>query len=256
MDDLIDDDNGMRDRVVLVTGGARRIGAAIVRELHAEGYCVAIHYRDSEEDAQELADSLNEEYPETAIAVCADLLDTDCFDDLIEEVLGEWGRLDALVNNASSFYPTPLAEVAEEDWLDLTGSNLKAPLFLCQSAMVALQEHTGAVVNIIDAQWSRPQKDHPVYAAAKGGLVALTRSLARDLAPDVRVNGVAPGVILWPDNQEPDEDLADEVVQRIPLQRMGAPEDIAGAVRFLLSNEAAYITGQILAVDGGGSLLS
>ncbi len=250
------DDNGIQDRVALVTGGARRIGEAIVRELHNEGYRVAIHCRDSLDDAQTLASELNESYPDTAIVVTADLLDKDGLPEMVEEILGEWGRLDALVNNASSFFPTPLAEVAEQDWLDLTGSNLKAPLFLCQAAMDALIESEGGIVNIIDAQWQRPLADHPVYAAAKGGLVALTRSLARDLAPDVRVNGVAPGVILWPDNKAPNPDEAERCIQRIPMQRMGEPEDVAGAVRFLLSDEASFITGQILSVDGGGGLIS
>lgn len=250
------DDNGMQDRVALITGGARRIGEAIVRELHDEGYRVAIHCRDSVGEAQALADELNESYEDTAIVVTADLLDKDSLPELIEEVLAQWGRLDALVNNASSFYPTPLAELAEQDWLDLTGSNLKAPLFLCQAAMESLTENEGGIVNIVDAQWERPLAEHPIYAAAKGGLVALTRSLARDLAPDVRVNAVAPGVILWPDHQEPDPEVAERSIQRIPLQRIGEPEDVAAAVRFLLSDEASYITGQILAVDGGGSLLS
>lgn len=250
------EDSGMPEKVALITGGARRIGAAITRELHAEGYRVAVHCRDSVDEAQALVDELNDSYPDTALVVSADLLDAEALPALVDEVLDEWGRLDALVNNASSFFPTPLPEVVEQDWIDLTGSNLKAPLFLTQAAMAPLIECGGNIVNIIDAQWTRPLADHPVYAAAKGGLVALTRSLARDLAPDVRVNGVAPGVILWPDHHVPDEEAEERAIARIPLQRMGEPEDVAGVVRFLLSDEAAYVTGQILAVDGGGSLVS
>lgn len=249
------DDNGMQDRVALITGGARRIGAAIVRELHEEGYRVAIHCRDSVADARKLADALDADFPDTAMVASANLLDSESLSGLINEVLGEWGRLDALVNNASSYFPTPLGDVAEEDWNDITGSNLKAPLFLCQAATDALVETGGAVVNIIDALWQRPQRNHSVYAAAKGGLVALTRSLARDLAPDVRVNAVAPGTILWPEHEAPDEEVAERLISRIPLQRMGEPADIASAVRFLLSDDAAYITGHVLTVDGGSSLV-
>ncbi len=245
----------MQERVALVTGGARRIGEAIVRELHDDGYKVAIHCRDSVDDARVLAEELNEAYPGTAIVISGDLLDVESLQDLVDEVLNEWGQLDALVNNASSFYPTPLAEVAEPDWDDLTGSNLKAPLFLCQAAMDALAESGGAIVNIADAGWERPLARHPVYAAAKGGLVALTRSLARDLAPDVRVNAVAPGIILWPEHETPEAEVAERYISRIPMQRMGEPEDIASAVRFLLSEEASYVTGQVLNVDGGASVM-
>jgi pteridine reductase len=240
------------DRVALVTGASRRIGAEIVRGLHAAGYRVLLHYHRSEEAAQQLAGALNAERPDSVLALRADLDDTAALDELVRRAIDAWGHLDALVNNASAFYPTPLGTVTESQWDALLGSNLKAPFFLCQAAAPQLARRQGAIVNLVDVYAERPLKGYPVYSVAKAGLAALTRSLAVELAPDVRVNGVAPGAILWPEQTDGGQTQAD-ILARIPLARSGSPADIAGAVRFLLE-EAPYVTGQIIAVDGGRSV--
>ncbi|MDX1455052.1 MAG: pteridine reductase [Gammaproteobacteria bacterium] len=239
------------DRVALVTGAARRIGAAIVRELHAAGWQVVIHCRSSRDEADALASELNELRAGSAKVVTADLLNTDSLPGLVAATLGHFGRLDLLVNNASSFYPTPVGKITESDWQDLLGSNLKAPVFLVQAAREALRDASGSIVNIIDMNIDRPIADHPVYLAAKGGLATLTRALARDLAPAIRVNGVSPGAILWPESGL-DAQAQQAIVDATPLARTGAPEDIARAVRFFAEN--AFVTGQVLAVDGGRGL--
>ena len=240
------------DRVALVTGASRRIGAEIVRGLHAAGYRVLLHYHRSEEAARQLAGALNAERPGSVLALRADLDDTAALHELVRRAIDAWGHLDALVNNASTFYPTPLDTVTESQWDALLGSNLKAPFFLCQAAALHLARRQGAIANLVDIYAERPLKGYPAYSIAKAGLAALTRSLAVELAPDVRVNGVAPGAILWPEQADGGQTQAD-ILARIPLARSGNPADIAGAVRFLLE-EAPYITGQIITVDGGRSV--
>ena len=240
------------DKTVLVTGSSRRIGAAIVRSLHSAGYRVLLHYNRSEEPARQLAGALNAVRPDSVLALRADLDDTAALGELVQRAIDAWGHLDALVNNASTFYPTPLGTVTESQWDALLGSNLKAPFFLCQAAAPHLARRQGAIVNLVDIYAERPLKGYPAYSIAKAGLAALTRSLAVELAPDVRVNGVAPGAILWPEQPDGGQTQAD-ILARIPLARSGRPADIAGAVRFLLE-EAPYITGQIIAVDGGRSV--
>lgn len=239
-------------RVSLVTGGARRIGAAIASALHAAGADIALHYRGSHAEALALTEAFNAARPGSAHVFQADLNDPGAPTSLIESVIAWRGRLDVLVNNASSFYPTPLGEMTEESWADIVGSNLKAPLFLSQAATAELRSRRGAIVNIVDIHAQRPLGDHHVYGAAKAGLAMLTRSLARALAPEVRVNGVSPGAILWPENGMSD-DVKAHILEQIPLQKAGDPADIATAVLYLV-RDATYTTGQILAVDGGRSI--
>jgi pteridine reductase len=241
------------DRVVLVTGGARRVGAAIVAALHAAGCRVAIHCHNSREAAQTLAERLENQCADSCCVVEADLLETARLPGLIDSVIARFGRLDGLVNNASAFYPTELGQVGENAWDELVGSNLKAPLFLTQAAAPHLSEHGGAVVNIVDIHAERPLAGYPVYSVAKAGLAGLTRSMAIELAPRVRVNGVAPGVIEWPENGQFDPVERQRIIGQTLLQRRGSAEEVATAVRFLLL-DANYVTGQILAVDGGRSL--
>ena len=239
-------------KVVLITGAARRIGASIGRCLHAEGANVVIHYRGSAGAATALCEELNAVRNNSALPLQADLGDVDALPELVATVLAWQGRLDALVNNASSFYPTPMGSISTRDWDDLLGANLKGPLFLSQAALAALRESGGAIVNIVDIHAQRPLKDHAVYGAAKAGLAMLTRSLAKDLAPDVRVNGVSPGAILWPENDVTDASKED-ILRQIPVGRIGDPDDIAGCVLYLI-RDAGYVTGQIIAVDGGRSI--
>lgn len=239
-------------KVALVTGAARRIGATIARTLHAQGADVAIHYRESAAEADDLAEQLNTQREDSAATFAADLTDIANIEALGAAVTGWHGRLDILVNNASSFYPTPVGDITEQHWNDLIGTNLKAPLFLSQAVTPALRESNGVIVNIVDVHAQRPLRDHAVYGPAKAGLAMLTRSLAKDLAPDVRVNGVSPGAILWPENDMADA-TKDTILQQVPLGRAGAPDDIAGAVLYL-ARDAAYVTGQIIAVDGGRSI--
>lgn len=237
------------NRVALVTGAARRIGAEIARVLHGAGYCVALHYHRSAEDAENLAAQLNAERPGSARTLQADLAETSSLADLVERAAACWGGLDLLVNNASAFYPTPLGHITETHWDDLMASNLKAPLFLAQAAVPHLRRRGGCIVNIVDVYAERPLREYPVYSVAKAGLAALTKALAVELAPDVRVNGVAPGSILWPVGG----DIKPEVLAKVALERPGTPADIAQAVLFLAAG-APYVTGQILAVDGGRNL--
>lgn len=248
----VDQATSLTDKCALVTGAARRIGAAIAQRLHAEGANVAIHYRQSKAQADELCNRLNNIRANSARLFRADLNAESELVGLVDSVM-EWSdRLDILVNNASSFYPTPLGQITEENWSDLVGSNLKAPLFLSQAAAPHLRASKGNIVNIIDIHAYRPLRDHAVYGAAKAGLVMLTRSLAKDLAPEVRANGVAPGAISWPENGMSDA-VKREILEQVPLQRTGAPEDIAGCVVYL-ARDAGYVTGQVVAVDGGRSL--
>lgn len=238
-------------RVVLVTGSARRVGATIVRWLHGAGLRVLIHYRGSRDDAAALADSLNAQRQDSARILQADLLNLNDIQRLAREAEAAWGRLDFLVNNASTFYATPVGEIDAQAWDDLIGSNLKAPTFLTQACAAALARTRGAVVNIVDIHALRPLKGYPVYSAAKAGLWALTQAYARELGPDVRVNGVAPGAILSPEDPA-NAGTHEAMVERTALKREGHPDDIARTVRFLLL-DAPYITGQVIPVDGGRS---
>lgn len=241
----------MQDKAVLVTGGAKRVGAAICRRLHAAGANVAVHYRSSAQQALELRDELNALRPDSVAVFQADLLDVGALPQLVHQVVGKFGRLDALVNNASSFYATPLAGIDELQWSDLLGTNLKAPLFLAQAAADELRRRHGAIVNIADIHAERPMQGHLLYSVAKAGLVALTKGLAQEMAPQVRVNAVAPGVIVWPEGEEwQDDERRRKIVAHTLLKREGEPDDIARTVRFLL-NDSPYITGQVIAVDGG-----
>jgi len=242
----------LNDKVILVTGAARRIGAAIVTRLHENGARVAIHYRSSADDAENLANTLNSARADSAAVFQADLLKIEAVKSLVEAVVEWGGRLDGLVNNASSFYPTPVGSITETHWDELIGSNLKAPLFLSQASTDHLRGTNGAIINIVDIHAEKPLRDHAVYGSAKAGLAMLTRSLAKDLAPNVRVNGVSPGVILWPENSMT-QSVQKSILEQIPLARAGDPQDIAGCVLYLL-RDATYVTGQIISVDGGRSI--
>ncbi|WP_292975157.1 pteridine reductase [Nitrosomonas sp.] len=244
----------MKDKVILVTGGARRVGAAICRRLHRRGARLVVHYRGSSVEAHQLKQELEREYPDSVALLQADLLDINKIPALIDQIILRFGRLDALVNNASSFFPTPIGECTEQSWHDLMGSNLKAPLFLSQAAAPCLKENQGCIVNIIDIHAEQPLGRYVIYNTAKGGLAALTRSLAMELAPEIRVNGVSPGPILWPETSEwQNEATRAHIVDRTLLKRVGEPDDIARAVSFLIE-DAPFITGQIIAVDGGRSI--
>jgi pteridine reductase len=237
-------------KTALVTGAAKRVGRAIALELHTAGANLVVHYREAAAAAQALVDDMNAKRVGSAISLQADLLDGEACSTLVENSTAHFGRLDALVNNASSFFATPLGSIDESDWLDLIGSNLKAPLFLTQAAAPHLRQTRGAVVNITDIHAERPLAGYPLYCAAKAGLLGLTRALAVELAPEVRVNAVAPGPILWPDDAVFDAEARERIVNHTLLKRAGSPQDIARTVRFLF-NDAAYVTGQVLNVDGG-----
>jgi pteridine reductase len=243
------------NRWALVTGAAKRIGAVIARTLHAAGANVAIHYNRSAADADQLAAELNRGRAKSAFTIAADMRDIAAVERMAKQVLDRTGgRLDVLVNNASNFYPTPIGTITLEQWDDLFGSNLKAPLFLSQALVPALRAAHGVIVNIVDVHSQRPLRDHPVYGPAKAGLAMLTRSLAKDLGPDIRVNGVSPGAILWPEEGQGMSDaLRAAIIRQTALKRAGEPEDIAAAVLFLV-RDAPYVTGQIIAVDGGRSV--
>lgn len=236
---------------ILITGAAKRIGATCARLLHDEGHNVILHYRSAAAEADELCAELNAKRPGSAITWQADLLHSDELQALAAVAEVQWGGLDALVNNASAFYPTPFTEAGEAQWNDLLGSNLKAPFFLTQAVAATLAENNGCVVNIVDIHAERGLPGHSVYCIAKAGLAAMTKILAKELAPAIRVNAVAPGAILWPE-QDAQTDKAG-ILERIPLHRAGSPDDIAKAVRFLI-RDADYITGQIISVDGGRTL--
>ena len=240
----------MGGKTVLVTGAAKRVGSAIARELHAAGANVMLHYRSDVAGAEALVAEFNALRPASAACLQADLLDIESLPRLIAATVARFERLDALVNNASSFFATPLGQIDLAAWDDLIGSNLKAPLFLTQAAAPHLRAARGAVVNITDIHAERPLAGYPLYCAAKAGLLGLTRALAIELAPQVRVNAVAPGPILWPDDDVFDHAARDEIVAHTLLRREGSPQDIARTVRFLL-DDANYVTGQVINVDGG-----
>jgi pteridine reductase len=239
-------------RVALITGGARRLGAAIARRLHAGGANVAIHYRSSAAEAVALVAELHSVRADSAAAFAADLLDTDALRTIVDDVHRRFGRLDVLVNNASSFYATPLGSITPGQFDDLIGTNLRAPLLLAQAAAPALRQARGLILNMADIHGQRPLRDHAVYSAAKAGLIMLTRALARELGPEVRVNAIAPGPVLWPESGLA-ADLRAEIVGKTALLRSGSPEDIAAAA-FFFAAEAPYVTGQVLAIDGGRSI--
>jgi len=240
----------VQSKVVLITGGAKRVGAAICRRLHGAGANLMLHYRESAGEARLLQAELNHQRKDSVALIQADLLDVAKLHSLVDQTMQSFGRLDALVNNASSFFQTPVGEITADQWEDLIGTNLRAPLFLVQAAAPALKKSQGAVVNITDIHAERPLKNYVVYSVAKAGLVGLTRSLARELAPEVRVNAVAPGPILWPDDDAFDELSRQRIISHTPLKREGTPDDIAKAVHFLLA-EATYVTGETINVDGG-----
>ena len=237
----------MAEPVALVTGAGRRVGARIARELHAAGMSVAVHCHRSREEAERLRSAFEAERAGSATVVAADLLDPGAAGAVVAAVEERWGRLDVLVNNASTFYPTPVGEVTEAEWRDLVGSNLAAPFFLAQAAAPLLHAARGCIVNIADVYGHRPLAGHPVYSVAKAGLVMLTRALALDLGPDIRVNSISPGAVLWPENDDPERR---RIIDEIALRRSGDPGDIARAALFLV-RDAPYVTGQDLAVDGG-----
>jgi pteridine reductase len=239
-------------KTVLITGGAKRVGAAIARELHAAGANLAIHFKSSASEAANLALELNSARAGSAQTIRADLLDVSQMQMLADFATRHFGGLDILINNASTFYPTKLGNITPAAWDDLMGTNLKAPLFLAQAAVPALRKSRGLIINIVDIPATRPLRDYPLYCAAKAGLHMLTRSLAKELGPDIRVNGISPGPVLWPEGQG-DSAVRGKIVQRTILQRMGTPSDIARTVRFF-ATDAPFITGQILAVDGGRSV--
>ncbi|PCI67107.1 MAG: pteridine reductase [Piscirickettsiaceae bacterium] len=238
--------------MALITGAAYRIGAEIAETLHSAGYGVVVHYRQSQAGAEKLVQLLNGRRPHSAWAVNADLQSVDEIKAMVADAIAINGRLDVLVNNASGFYQTPVAAADEQQWDELMGSNLKAPFFVSQAAFPALKKQRGSIVNIVDIYAKNSLADFSIYSAAKAGLTSLTASLAKELAPAVRVNGVSPGAILWPKGQE--ESMSAEIVQKIPLQRQGSAKDIAETVLFL-ATQASYITGQVIAVDGGKSLV-
>jgi len=239
-------------KVVLVTGAARRVGAAVVRALHAAGANVIVHFRTSAEPAAELARELNELRADSARLAECDLLEIEQLPGLVNAATEAFGSLDILINNASTFYPTPLGDITEIDWNDLIGTNLKAPLFLSQAAATALRISGGLILNIADIHGMRPLGRHPVYSVAKAGLIMLTKSLAREMGPEVRVNAIAPGPVMWPEDGM-DSHLKETIVDKTALKRPGSTEDVARAALFF-ATEAPYVTGQILAVDGGRSV--
>jgi pteridine reductase len=244
----------LNKKVILITGGAKRVGAAICRQLHAEGADLMIHYRSSAHEARALQAELNLQRSHSVAIIQADLLEINGLPNLVAETIQQFGQLDVLINNASSYYPTEIGQIDETKWLDLVGSNLKAPLFLSQAAAQELRKNHGCIINITDMHVERPKKGYVVYSVAKAGLVTLTKSLAHELSPEVRVNAVAPGPVQWPDNNPQfDEVYRQRVINQTLLKRIGEPEDIAKAVKFLIY-DAPFITGHVLAVDGGRSL--
>lgn len=242
----------MRNKVVLVTGGAQRIGAQLCRTFHEAGFNVVVHYRNSAADAESLTDELNGYRRDSAQAVQADLLSGEykAFADTCRDT---WGRLDCLVNNASEFYPNDLPGATPEEWDTLVGINLKVPFFLSQALHPALRESAGSIVNLTDIYANKPLQGYSIYCIAKAGLSMLTQSMAKEFAPDVRVNGIAPGAILWPGNDAMSEETKATIIRQTPMKRQGSPEDVASTALFLV-RDAPYITGQVFNVDGGRSI--
>jgi pteridine reductase len=245
-------ENSLDDRVILITGAARRVGAEIARTLHAAGGRILVHYRSSAAAAEALAEELNTVRAGSAALFAADLQQDEVPERLVAAAVARFGRLDVLINNASTFYPTPVGKITRAAWEDLMGSNLRAPLFLAQAAAAPLARQRGLIINVVDIHGLRPLKGYPVYSIAKAGLAMLTRSLARELGPEVRVNGIAPGPVLWAEH-DLDDAAKREIIAKTALKREGSPQDIARTALFLI-RDAPYITGQIIAVDGGRSI--
>jgi pteridine reductase len=241
-----------RPNVALVTGGAQRIGAAIAKQLHHNGFNIALHYRNSDAAANKLAEQFNRARSHSAVCIRADLNNIEQVQQLALESKNAWGQLNALVNNASAFYPTPLEQPLDSHWDNLINCNLKGPFFLSQALAPALKASQGSIVNIVDIHGERPLQNHSIYCIAKAGVAMMTKSLAKELAPQVRVNGVAPGAILWPEQPLTDKEKS-AMLNKIPLQTTGKTSDIARTVSFLIQ-DAPYINGQIIAVDGGRTL--
>jgi pteridine reductase len=242
----------LEGKAALITGAARRLGARTAQTLHQNGADIIIHYRRSAAEAGALVDRLNALRPDSATALKADLLQRQQIDRLATEAVDAFGRLDILVNNASTFYPTPIGRIGEDHWNDLMGSNLKAPLFLSQACHPALRERRGCIVNMVDIHARSPLRKYPLYSIAKAGKAMMTRALAQEMAPEVRVNGVAPGAILWPEDKDQDEAEKKAILKQIPLGRVGHPQDIADSILFLVTSP--YINGQIINIDGGRQL--
>jgi pteridine reductase len=246
--------NNLQNKVVLITGGAKRVGATICRELHANGANLMIHYNTSKQEAKALQAELNLQRADSVSIIQGNLLNMAVVSSLISEVKKRFNKLDILINNASTYEPTDIGNINEENWHDLVGSNLKAPMFLAQAAAPILKKNHGCIINITDMHIEHPKKGYVVYSVAKAGLVTLTKSLAQELSPEVRVNAVAPGPVLWPENNPKfDEVYRQRVISQTLLKRVGDPTDIAKAVKFLAA-DAPFITGHVLAVDGGRSL--
>jgi pteridine reductase len=245
-------DGSLTGKTVLITGAARRVGATIARTLHGAGANLVIHYRKSARDAEALAAELGAARPNSATIIQADLLDVAKLPLLVEAATGTFGGLDVLVNNASTFYPTKIGEITSQAFDDLLGTNLKVPMFLAQAAVPALRHSRGLILNIVDIHALRPLRNYTVYCTAKAGLHMLTRSLAKELGPEIRVNGISPGPVLWPEGQG-DTKQRDKIIERTILKRMGEPADIAQTALFFAAH-APFITGQVLAVDGGRSV--
>lgn len=243
----------MTSRTVLITGGAHRIGAAITRDLHEHSMDVVIHYHQSLAEAEKLAEDLNGKRSDSAYLVHGDLMDFENYSEIIDQAYGFKNRLDVLINNASSFFPTPLGQISLQQWQNLIGVNMQAPLFLAQLAADHLAANKGCIINLTDIHAIRPMKDFPVYSSAKAGLEMLTKALARELGSDIRVNGLSLGAVLWPENMN--QEKKDDILKQTTLKRRGELIDVANAIRFLI-NDADYMTGQILTIDGGRTLYS
>ncbi len=239
--------------VVLITGAARRIGAAIAKKLHEQGFNIALHYNHSKKEAEDLAEKFNVIRNNSATILQADLNDLEHIKQLVSNATKQWGRLDALINNASSFFPTPLGECNQDHWDNLIGSNLKAPFFLSQACIPYLKSSKGHIINIADLHAQRPLLGHSIYCIAKAGNIMLTKTLAKELAPDIKVNGIAPGAIAWPEDKSGNDIIDPSRLDSIPMKSLGGVDSIAIMVRFLLQ-DASYVTGQIFNVDGGKSL--
>ena len=240
-------------KVVLVTGAARRIGVTIASHLHASGFNVLLHCNRSRAEADKVCAQLNEARADSACVVQADLSQAVCYEDIYQQAMAAWGGVHALVNNASVFYPTPVNELRDEDWDMFLNIHIKAPFFLAQQFFPQLKQHKGSIVNVVDIHTERPLKEYLAYSVSKAGLVALTKSLARELAPDVRCNAVAPGAILWPEQGHHHTAQHAAIIARTALKREGQPQDVAAAVLFLLEY-SNYTTGQMIVVDGGRTL--
>lgn len=241
----------MKDKCILITGAAHRVGAQIAQTLHTTGANVVLHYRHSKTAAEKLAEQLNSVRNNSACTIQADFADAQCYPLLIEKSIDAFGQIDGLINNASEFHPTAVENTRLEDWEQLMTSNLKAPYFLAQAALTELKKQKGVIVNILDIHADKPMKGYPVYCIAKAGLAMLTKSLAKELGPEIRVNAVAPGAVIWPEHME--SQIKQEIINRTALKKAGSPEDVAQAVLFIL-RDARYMTGQTITIDGGRSL--